>query len=122
MDEKIEIPMSFWRDIKDALNHYVKKKDRHDGKNHCWKNARDVSKKMEILEIDQYYKQYSLLTYEKEGTKAVPVALWNTVVAALARFVEEIPVDGSYTDVCCLQGAQAMREVDVFIALKKEPS
>lgn len=57
MDEKIEIPMSFWRDIKDALNHYVKKEGGHDGKNHCWKNARDVSKKMEILETDHYYKQ-----------------------------------------------------------------
>ena len=68
MDEKIEIPMAFWRDIKNALNQYVEEEGGKDGENRCWENAREVSKKMETLETHRYYKQHSLATYEKESS------------------------------------------------------
>lgn len=51
MDEKIEIPMAFWRDIKNALNQYLEEEGGKDGENHCWENANEVSKKMETLEV-----------------------------------------------------------------------
>lgn len=124
MDEKIEIPMAFWRDIKNALNQYVEEEGGKDGENHCWENANDVSKKMETLETHHYYKQHSLATYEKEKPKAVPVALWTTVVEALARFVKEADYGDYDKDSCWVQGNQAIRTVYIFETeeMGKEPS
>ena len=70
MDEKIEIPMAFWRDIKNALNQYVgRKRVERTVKTIAGKMPTMVSKKMETLETHHYYKQHSLATYEKEKQK-----------------------------------------------------